>query len=270
MRDNSLKIVEGINKVLSEYDMPLTIRQIYYQLVSRHIIENSLKSYKNFDRIAVKGRREGLIDASKIEDRSKPLIKQASWDGLHDFMETVSISYKKNVWNEQAEYVEVWVEKDALSGVLEPIINKYDCHLAVGRGYQSLSNKCRAKARFEGKQATILYLGDFDPTGLDISRDLTQEFEGIATIERIALNEAQIKEHNLPPIPTKPTDSRTAKHIEQYGDVAVELDALPPDVLKELCATAILNHLDLKAFQETKEAEKRDLSQINEWLEGLQ
>ena len=199
MRDKALKIVETINEVLAEYDMPLTIRQIYYQLVSRHVIENSLNSYKNFDRVAVNGRREGLIDSSRIEDRSKPLIKQPSWNGLQDFMETVSTAYKKNVWNEQVEYVEVWIEKDALSGVLEPIINKYDCYLAVGRGYQSLSNKTKAKQRFEGEQATILYFGDFDPTGMDISRDLTQEFEGLAEIERVALNEEQITKYSLPP-----------------------------------------------------------------------
>ncbi len=276
MRVKSMKLVECINEILAEYEMPLTIRQIYYQLASRQVIENSVNSYKNFDRIAVEGRRKELIDARRIIDRSKPLIKEPSWNGINSFLYTVRRSYKKSVWDSQPEYVEVWIEKDALSGVFEPTTNAYDCYLAVGRGYQSYSNKMEAIQRFEdagikGKNPVVLYFGDFDPTGLDISRDLREEFaEANVAIERIALNRNQIIKYNLPSIPTKKTDSRTAKHIAKYGDIAVELDALPPDVLAKLCKDAIMNHFDSNAFRKVREEEKEDLSKIGNWVEAFQ
>ena len=274
MNEKSLQVVKAINQILARYEMPITIRTIYYQLVSGLIIPNTIKSYKNYNRIAVKGRREGLIDTSRIVDSSKPLIKTSSWINPLDFIQTVKCAYKKSIWDNQPEYVEVWIEKDALSCIIEPTTSAFDCYLAVGRGYQSLSNKNEAKERFEEmpeKQKTILYFGDFDPTGLDISRDITAEFidDGVK-VERIALNEKQVRDYNLPPILTKPTDSRTAKHIEQYGNVAVELDALPPNMLTKLCKDAIMSHLDISAFNETKEQEKEDLSKIEKWAEACE
>lgn len=276
MNSTNISLIQKMNQIISEYEARITVRQLYYQLVSRGFIENSIKAYKNMDRVLTIARKEGTINPFALVDRSKPLIKQPSWNGLKEFVETVRESYKRTVWDSQPEYVEVWVEKDALAGVLQPITNYYDVFLAVGRGYQSFTNKVEAAKRFEeysDRNVTILYFGDFDPTGMDINRDIFDQMETLCSVdvrvERISLTPEQIKVYNLPSIPLKKTDTRTAAHVAEYGDVAVELDALPPNVLAELVKTSINQHLDFQAFSACKEKEKVDLTKINGWVKGL-
>lgn len=272
--DKTMNVLNEINKILDEYSVRMTIRQIYYQLVTRGIIENSLKSYKRYDKIITDGRKQFIVDPNAIVDRSKPMIKKPSWPDLSEFMESVGSAYQKSIWPDQENYIEVWIEKDALSGVIQPVTEKYDCQMHIGRGYQSFSNKYEAANRFKeiDKQIIILYLGDFDPTGIDISRDLETQLQDLGTypkIERVALNRNQVDEYNLPPIPTKPTDSRTRKHIQQYGDMAVELDALPPNVLTRITEGAILKHLDFGAYQNTLRQQQEEENQIKEWVKSV-
>jgi hypothetical protein len=274
MLEKSLDLVQKMQEIIDSYNTRMTVRQLYYQLVSRHVIENNLKSYKRMDHILTKARKENLIDPLALVDRSKPLLKDSSWNSMTSFWKTVGKSYKRSVWQDQKEYVEVWIEKDALAGVISPVTNKYDCFLAIGRGYQSMTNKAEAVNRFEGEEeGTILYLGDFDPTGLDIPRDLEDQLEKMGAsveVERVALTLEQINEYSLPPIMTKKTDSRTVAHIAQYGDIAVELDALPPDTLISIVEGAINKHIDWEKYEVTLEREKEDKTKITQIMEGLQ
>ncbi len=270
-QQKTLGLIQKINKIIDSYQTRLTVRQIYYQLVSSHTIENSLNEYKKFNKVLTDARKAKLVDSFRIVDRSKPIIQPSMWGNVSEFMGTVKDAYKKDVWETQPKYFEAWIEKDALSGVLEPITKEFGVLLAVGRGYQSFSNKKEAAQRFSGldKETEILYFGDFDPSGLDISRDIEEQLLELGadiTLTRIALTEEQIKEHNLPPIPTKTGDSRTANHVAKYGNVAVELDALPPNVLVALLQDAIEERIDVKAFNQTQQEQGQDLEKINKWI----
>lgn len=274
MRAKRLKLVADIIAIMKDIGTKMTVRQIYYQLVSKHIIENSKQSYKSFDTVLTIARKEGLISPFDIIDHSKPVLIPSSWGGIPDFMETVKNSYRRDVWAEQSnQYVEVWLEKDALRGIVEPITDKYGCCLCIGRGYQSITNKFLGIRRFEekaDKERCILYLGDFDPTGLDIPRDIKKCFMDQGStpdIKKIALTKEQVTLYNLPPDKTKKSDPRSKGFVAEHGDIAVELDALNPLVLRNIIEEAIKKHLNPEEFDKTIEKEKMDITTIQTFID---
>lgn len=270
LNNKTLGFIQEINTILNEMDS-MTIRQVYYQLVSKHLIPNNINSYKNFDRIAVRGREKGLIDADKIIDTSKPVLIPNQWNNLSDFLNDVKDAYTKNKWQDQPYHVEVWMEKDALRGVFKPITDQYGITLSIGKGYQSFTNLKDAPVRFNGKKTIILYFGDFDPTGLDIARAIEARLKDSNSdlqFYRIALTLDQINEYSLPPIPTKVRDSRRDKFIAEYGDMAVELDALNPNVLRNLIESSIKNYLDSKLYEQSLVEENQDLSELQQLIDG--
>ena len=268
-----LGLVQKIKEIMSQIGIKMTVRQIYYQLVSKHLIENNKNSYKSFDNTLTLAREENLINPFDIIDTSKPIIKAASWSNLSEFLTTVKDAYRKRVWDNQETYVEVWLEKDALRGIFEPITNQYDVYLVIGKGYQSYTNLIRTTKRLpEGKEIHILYFGDFDPTGLDIPRNIKERLESFGIIfefHKIALTPGQIKKYDLPPNLTKKTDSRAKGFVAIYGDNTVELDALDPKVLRDLIENSILNYIDIDKYDEAVEQEKSDLSKIQEIIGNI-
>lgn len=273
------KLVGEIKTIMEEFgSMRMTIRQIYYQLVSRHIIPNNLNAYKNYDRIITRAREEDLIDSYKISDTSKPVLIWKSWDSLADYLDSVKYGYNKTKWTEQEQYVEIWLEKDALRGVFENTVSRYDVPLVIGRGYQSHTNLVRAKDRIrermdEGKSVHIVYFGDFDPTGLDIPRQIKDKLESMGLefdFHRVAITPEQIAQYQIPPIPTKKSDSRAGKFIKEHGDQAVELDALNPKVLQELLENSIKAYLDEDLFEETLAKENKDEEKLREIIKELE
>lgn len=273
-KGKSLAIINKANEFISQYNMPLTVRQIYYRFVGEQLIENSLKSYKNLANILARAREEGLIEFASVVDRTRQATKPSSWDSSKDFFDTVKKSYRRNLLIDQDRYVEVWVEKDALAGVLEPITSRYDIHLVVGRGYPSLSALYDASCRLPtDKTVTLLYFGDFDPSGEDISRDIPERLSRIfgleVDFEKVALTSEDIQNFNLPPAPAKKSDSRAGAFIARHGDIAVELDALPPDVLVARIKENIERNLDMAAFHKQQEKEREDKKQIEQLLKNL-
>src|SRR3989339_590691 len=219
MRQKTLNLIYQVKIILNNYNVRITVRQLYYQLVARQIIENNLNSYKRLDSILSDARKNGNLKFNDFVDRVRRPIKTSSWIDLKDFFATVKNSYKRNKWQGQENYVEVWLEKDALAGVFEPITRKYDLNLSIGRGYQSLSSLNDAVNRFPiDKDIRILYFGDFDPTGLDIPRsaeeNLNKHFGLYPIFERLALTEDDIAKYKLPPAPTKNTDSRAHAFVK--------------------------------------------------------
>lgn len=271
-KPKTLQLIRQVQTIIDEYSMPLTLRQIYYRLVAGQIIENKISEYKRLASVLSNARKSRHIDFDDITDRTRTPIKRSSWIDLKDFMETVKIAYQKSKWTSQNKWIEVWVEKDALSGVFEPITNKYDVYLVVGRGYQSLSALNEASQRFpKDKPIYILYFGDFDPTGLDIPRSIEENLIthfGIKNLEleKVSLTLEDIKEHNLPPAPTKISDTRSPKFIKEYGDMAVELDALPPDVLQKKIEDNIKEHLDFEQFEKDLETEAKEIKKFNKLI----
>jgi len=219
----------------------------------------------------VRARQLDYIPWDWIEDRGRQPKTVSMWEDLSDFIETVKVAYRKDVWENQSVYTEVWLEKDALSGIFENITTKYGVTLVVGRGYNSWSAYKDAINRFllQDKEINILYFGDFDPSGEDIVRALKESlafFEVYPVVVKVALTHKDITDYDLPPDFTKKTDSRTVKFIEKYGDLAVELDALPLPILQEKIRAGIEACLDMKAFDETKKIEEKERQKLSNLL----
>jgi hypothetical protein len=241
---------------------PMTVRQVYYQLVSRQVIENSRSSYQSVSNLLVDARKDGTIPWSWIEDRLRRPRAVSAWEDLSDFAKTASRAYRREVWSSQSCYVEVWLEKDALSGIFEEVLGRYGVTLNVGRGFDGWDSIHKAALRYgSGESTSVLYYGDFDPSGEDMVRSLRERlafFESRPEIVKCALTADDIERYELPADFAKKTDTRAAKFIAKYGDVAVELDALPVDVLRERLIAEVEERLDLEALKRVKAIEERD------------
>ncbi|MGD0576507.1 MAG: hypothetical protein ABSA74_00315 [Candidatus Staskawiczbacteria bacterium] len=267
-REKTAELIVQTEDILKEYSVPLTVRQLYYRLVAKQIIENNSKSYKNLDVVLTKARKNGYLAFDAFTDRVRKPIRSGSWSDLKDFIASVKRSYVKDKWENQEEYVEVWLEKDALAGIFEPITQRYDVNLLVGRGYQSLSAINEAVRRFPKKPVHILYFGDFDPTGKDIPRNAIATLKGCfgisPTFETVSLTREEISKYRLPPALTKKSDSRSKKFVKAHGDIAVELDALPPDVLEKNIIRNIQKYLDVEQFKKDLAVEKAERKELNQ------
>ena len=273
---SSLWILEKVNEVLAAYEAQgykLTLRQLYYQLVARDFIPNNVHSYTNLGNIVSQGRLAGLIDWGMIEDRVRVPAINTHWRSPAHILEAAAESYYRDHWEGQDCHVEVWCEKDAVSNIIEPVARRYDVIFMANRGYSSQSAMYEAYQRMfdyadAGRELWVIYLGDHDPSGIDMTRDIRdrmglflnnagngdEPFEGV---NRIALNMDQIEQYHPPENPAKQTDSRYAGYTAEFGESSWELDALEPKVLADLVETAILRHLDVDKFNEVVKLEKK-------------
>ena len=246
---------------------PQTVRQLFYRLVTVGIVPNSRSAYQFTSRALVEARRTGKIPWKQIEDRLRRPRTPAMWRDLPDFVEDVIYSYRRTVWQTQPRLVECWLEKDALSGIFEDTLARYGITLNVGRGFDGWSSIHNAAMRYRssGKPVSVLYFGDFDPSGEDMVRSLRvrlAECGHAPEIVKCALTRDDIDRYRLPPMMAKASDSRAAAFIEKHGDVSVELDALPTEVLRARLVAEVESRLDLKALaacRELEETERREL-----------
>jgi len=275
----TLQVIEQANTIIEEYaaqGFSLTLRQLYYQFVVRDLLPNTERSYDRLGGIINNGRLAGLIDWASIEDRTRNLQKNLHLDSPLDAIRTVRDQYGINMWANQPQRVEVWIEKEALAGVIEPVCRELDVPYFACRGYVSQSEQWRAGVRFRTLQETIiLHLGDHDPSGMDMTRDNRDRLRLLAgyrhqpRVVRIALNIDQINEYNPPPNPAKTDDPRFQEYIEQYGASSWELDALEPAVIDALIRSHIVLHRDDELWAERKAELAADLMQLDDIIEGL-
>lgn len=266
----TLALLDAAREVLTAHH-PMTVRQVYYQLVSRQVIENSRTQYQAVSNALVSARKEGLVPWDWIEDRLRRPRHVSMWQNLTEFWATVKNSYRRDVWVDQGAYLECWLEKDALSGIVEDVLNPFCVTLNVGRGYDGWDSIHNAAGRYEGKDVTILYFGDFDPSGEDMVRSLEERlnfFDVYPEIVKVALTLDDITAHNLPPDFTKATDTRRAAFVAKYGDVSVELDALPIDVLQERIRAEVESRMDLDALEKSRALEAADIGRLTAVLDG--
>jgi len=268
----TLAMLEEARAILAE-NHPMTVRQVYYQLVSRQVIENNRGQYQAVSNLLVNARKDGAIPWEWIEDRLRRPRAVAMWDDLSDFAETARRSYRRDTWATQPAYLEVWLEKDALSGIFEDVLSGYGVTLNVGRGYDGWDSIHNAAERFtDGEGVTVLYFGDFDPSGEDMVRSLRDRlgfFGCTPEVLKCALTLADVERYNLPPDFTKATDTRRAAFVAKWGDVAVELDALPVDVLRGRLVREVEARLDLAALASVKAQERDDRARLVRELAGL-
>ena len=274
-RQASLDLIEIINSVIEEYSdqgYELTLRQAYYQLVARGYIPNNERSYKNIGSLINDGRLAGLIDWLSITDRTRNIRRLSHWNNPAQIIDSASNQYRLDKWKDQPNYVEVWVEKDALVDVVSRACNYLDVPYFSCRGYTSQSEMWAASRRFIGQkdkdERIIIHLGDHDPSGIDMTRDIQERmdlFGADVEVKRIALTMQQIKKYNPPPNPAKITDSRCKGYIEKYGNESWELDALEPKIITRLITKAVEEYIDEDLYREVcglEEVEKEELRQI--------
>ncbi|MGP3914375.1 hypothetical protein [Nonomuraea sp. 10N515B] len=244
-RRSSLDIIERANAICAEYarqGFDLTLRQLYYQFVARDWIANKQTEYDRLGAIINDARLAGLLDWNYIVDRTRNLRGLSHWDSPDEIIQGSAYSYRTERWANQHTRVEVWIEKDALVGVIAGVCQRYDVDYFSCRGYTSQSEMWGAAQRLlryekAGQDTVIVHLGDHDPSGVDMTRDIDDRLElfGASTnVVRIALNMDQVEEHQPPPNPAKLTDSRASGYIAQHGRSSWELDALDPATLARL------------------------------------
>lgn len=260
-------VADWANSLLQQFGQ-MTVRQIYYQLVSQQLIPNKASSYSSFDRHLTRAREMGLVNASSIIDRSRPIRNEArpGWQSLGGYLETVRHSYQRDPLEGQPRQVELWIEKDALSQLLYAAVQAYEPTVVVCRGYSPYTLLFEANERL-GRDDLVLYAGDFDPSGLDAYRDMASKLD--CEVRRIALTSEQIEAYQLPPMPTKATDNRQPAYVQRYGDRAWELDALRPDVFQAIVREAFEAELDLPKIGEVRQRERAECAELEEMVAQL-
>lgn len=284
-RGSSLLIIDKANEILDDYrsqGFNLTLRQLYYQFIAGDLFDetwidkntgstNNERSYKRLGGIVNNGRLAGLIDWDYIVDRTREVKRNSHWNSVSEILESVSEQYRIDRWDEQKTRVEVWIEKDALIDVIGVVCRSFDVPYFSCRGYVSQS------AMWEGSQrifsymtdTVILHLGDHDPSGIDMSRDIQDrmnmfEVEDVCEVRRIALTMDQIRELSPPPNPTKITDSRSGGYIKKYGNDCWELDALEPRYIQNLVEDNIRSCMDEHRMSFAIETENEGKDKLRE------
>jgi len=273
-RDKTLMDIHMANQILESYaaqGFVLSVRQLYYQFVARDLIPNTQQQYKRLAGIVADARKGGMIDWSYIEDRGRNLDKVATWDSPSQIVEACVRQYRRDRWADQPQRVEVWVEKDALLGVIERAVQDIDVPFMSCRGYPSASMIYEARNRFEDT-VVVLHLGDHDPSGIDATRHIRDELElygAYADVRRVALTWEQVQQYDPPPNPAKETDSRFARYTTLYGEDCWELDALEPQVIVDLIQDEVANIMDTDTWETTIEREDAEREQIRKAAEAL-
>lgn len=301
-----LIMIGQASEIIREYiaaGMNLTLRQLYYQFVSRDLLGNTVENYKKLGDAVSDGRMLGLLDWDAIEDRTRGVEIRSRWDSPASIIEAARDGYHIDMWANQPRRVEVWIEKEALVGVIESVCREFDVPYLACRGYVSQSEQWRAYKRLQntreaGQKTLILHLGDHDPSGVDMTRDNRERLDHFLMIaqakahmksgktpdettdiitrdgcglevRRIALTMDQIEEHEPPPNPAKQTDSRFEQYAAVYGDESWELDALDPPVLVDLIREHIEGEIDEDKWAEREDELAADVLKLDRIVNDL-
>jgi hypothetical protein len=270
--------IEKCNEIIERFQgegLRLTLRQLFYQLVTRNIITNEEKSYKNLGSLLSDARLAGLVDWEAIEDRVRQPVVPTEFASLGELVDAAISSYRLPRWEGQRNYVELWVEKDALAGVLQPIARKFHVTLMVNRGYSSSSAMFESAERYKeiyhrdaSRNLVLLYLGDHDPSGEDMVRDVQDRLELFGApveVRKIALTMDQVRKYKPPPNPAKLSDSRAEAYIAKHGAHSWEVDALDPTELRKIIVGHLSKLLDkalMDAIIAREEVDKQKLLRV--------
>jgi len=269
-RRKTLERIEQANAIIDEYQaegMTLTLRQLYYQFVARGLLENKQRNYDALGDTISKARLGGLVDWDAIEDRTRFLRGRSNSYDPETALRSLSRRYSIDMWRNQETRIEVWIEKDALLGVIDTICRRNDVDYFACRGNVSQSAPYEAGKRMEryqrdGYRTVVIHLGDHDPSGLDMTRDNQDRINLFGwdetEVRRIALNRDQIDDFNPPPNPVKMTDSKAPAYIAEHGYSSWELDALEPRVMRDLLQEVIDEYKDVDAWQEREDLLEAD------------
>lgn len=289
LRNLTLNIIDDANEIIADYlaqGFDLTLRQLYYQFVSRNLFpetwidpktgsKNSQRSYDKLGVIINNARLAGLIDWDAISDRTRYVRSLSHWSSPASIIRSAEDSYRLDKWQNQEYHPEIWIEKDALVGVIQDICEELDVPYFSCRGYVSQSEMWLAGQRFlehikMGQKPYLIHLGDHDPSGIDMTNDNIRRLEMFTEstcdykfeVKRIALNYDQVQHYNPPPNFAKSTDSRSGSYIDQFGTDCWELDALEPSVIVDLIQGEIFSIRDPDALEEIEDQEQQEKKEL--------
>jgi hypothetical protein len=252
---------------------PMTVRQVFYQATVRGIVEKSEAGYAKVQTDLVHMRRSGALPYAWLADNTRWQRKPATFDSVEEALRDTAKFYRKSLRTDADAYVEIWLEKDALSGVVYPITDMYDVPLMVARGYASLSFLHSAAEYINDLDVPtyIYHLGDYDPSGVNAGDKIEETLRELApnadiVFQRIAVTPGQIFEWDLPTRPTKASDTRS----KNFGEISVELDAIEPDLLRQLVGDAIEQHLPHDQFEVLKAAEQSEREIIRRFVQNIE
>ncbi len=289
-------LIDAAVAILEERQ-PISLRGLFYQLVVGGYFANDRNNYQKLSRSMVKAREQGLVDWDWLKDGIRQTLKPSSWSGLDSFMDAVQGSYRKQLWSRMPAYICVFIEKDAMAGVVEPVTAGYDVPLHVVRGYVSASfahSIAREWARIE-KPIYAIYLGDWDPSGLDLERNLRaalEKYSGKVDLQRwsdeyeididnvhhgdthfiwqrLGINAPDFDEFQLAPMLAKKTDSRFKQFVAKHGHDCAELDALAPDVLRDRVEQTIVAHIDPEEWGRLQAVEAAEQDTLDTFVAGM-
>jgi hypothetical protein len=271
----SLDVINTANQICRDYlrqGYDLTLRQLYYQFVARGYLPNKDTEYKRLGSIINDARLAGLLDWNYITDRTRYLRSLSHWDAPSSILDGAASQYRTDRWASQPHYVEVWIEKDALVGVIASACESLDVPYFSCRGYTSQSELWGAGQRLirkqkDGHDPVVIHLRDHDPSGIDMTRDIADRlalFGASATVRRIALNMDQVRAHRPPPNPAKLTDSRAGDYIQRFGRQSWELDALDPTTLDRLIQDTIREYRNESLWERDTAAMQSQREQLVE------
>lgn len=279
----TMETLNHILAVIAKYESQgydLSLRQLYYRLVAQDLIANSQESYDRIGRIVNDARMAGIIDWQTIVDRGRETSANIHDESPRAAFLGAARWFSISKWENQPYHIEVMCEKDALSGIIEPVCRKLDVPYTPNKGYSSSSMMYQIAKRLEiaeeaGKEIKILYLGDHDPSGIDMSRDVEERLDmfswGSHDNYRLALNFEQVQLWNPPANYVKEKDSRSPDYVRKYGTDCWELDAVEPAILDRLITEKVEEFIDEELLEETKEREKeisrKMMSYASRWKE---
>jgi len=298
----ALSVIQTAERICNEYSrqgLRLTLRQLYYRFIAGNLFPDSRlvkigvdssgedvrtknhdRNYKWLGRLISDARLDGMIDWSHLEDRTRESVGgDGGWGDPSIAIGSIERWYGISHWDDQPYYLEAWVEKEALADVVQRPASRWDVTSFACKGYPSLSAMYEAANRIkrheaEGRKPVILYLGDHDPSGIDMTSNIQNQLDTFrcnATVRRLALNMDQIELYDPPPSPVKPGDSRTKEYVEQFGtEECWELDALEPAVLDDLIDSAIREYVDMPKRERRLEQEERDLVVIRAFSQNYE
>lgn len=280
--EEKAKLITAAAAIVAEFEADgyaMTLRQLHYQFVSRDLYPNTKASYDQLQTAVNEGRLAGMVSWTGLEDRTRNLKGRGHVSSVDAALKAMKRNYHLDLWANQPMRPEIWIEKEALAGVLEPIAYEESVDFFACRGYTSQSEQWRAGRRFaryvaKGQRPVVIYLGDHDPSGLDMVEDHRRRLEMFAGVpvhvHHLALTMEQIHRHSPPPNYAKSTDARYAKYRRQWGEHSWELDALPPDVLQKLVRDTIARYRDESRWSEMAAELAEDLQAIDRMIEATE
>lgn len=279
LRAKNRELYERALEIL-QAEHPVTLRQLFYRLVSVGVLRNAQAEYQRLGALMTRAREAGKIARSWIVDHVRATLKPSSWSGLGDFADTVPEAYRNDFWASLDDHVELFVEKDAVAGTIQPVTNEYDVALRVCRGYASVSFAGEIADEWSRIEKPIFayYCGDFDPSGFDIERDLRAKLERYSgraherdenwadetnfVWKRLGIVDDDFAEFDLIELPVKPKDKRAAGFLDRHGNRCAEIDALSPSELRRRVKAAVTNHIDAARWNALLETESHERESV--------